>query len=72
MFRTVKSNGFAYSDIFTVFERENGTTNERDHYKSMDGKYSIDYSDCGGRIIKKYHYRYKELRNFVLVSILMQ
>ena len=57
VYRTVMSNGFPYSDLFTVFEREEGTTNERDHYKSLDGKYSIDYTHCGGWSIKQYHFR---------------
>ena len=45
---TIKYNNVLSGIAFTVFEREEGTTNERDHYKSVDGKYSIDYSDCGG------------------------
>ena len=50
-------NRFAYSNIFTVFEREDGTTNGKNHYKSMDGHYSMDYSDCGGWGIRKYSLR---------------
>ena len=60
-----------YTDIFTVFEREEGTTNDRDHYKSLDGKYSIDYANCGGWGIMLYELRYEELRNFALASFLM-
>ena len=52
------SDGLAYSDIFTIFEREDGTTNDRDHYKSLDGEYSIDFATCGRWGIKKYEERY--------------
>ena len=38
--------------IFTVFEREEGTTNRRDHYKSLDGQWSLDYANCGSWAIK--------------------
>ena len=38
--------------IFTVFEREEGSTNRRDHYKSLDGKWSLDYANCGSWAIK--------------------
>ena len=44
-------------DIFTVFKREEGTTNQRDHYKSLDGKYSLDYSACGSWKIGTYEKR---------------
>ena len=70
MFENVDS-GFAYPDLFTEFEREEGTTNERDHYKSLDGKYSIDYSVCENWGIKPYGKRYDKLRNFVHASFLM-
>ena len=52
MYKTVDPAGLALSDIFTVFEREKGTTNDRDHYKSLDGKYLIDYAFCGAWTIK--------------------
>ena len=64
-------SGFAYANIFTVFEREEGTTNERDHYKSLDGKYSIDYGNCGGWGIGNHDSRYEELSRFVLASFHM-
>ena len=63
--------GTAYADIFIVFEREEGTTNGRDHYKSLDGKFSIDYANCGSWNIHYYEYRYKKLSSFVLASFLM-
>ena len=67
VYTTVRDeNEFAYSEIFTVFEREEGTTNERDHYKSLDGKYSIDYADCGAWSIKNYDERYEKYRNVIL------
>ena len=47
-----------YSHLFTVFEREHGTTTERAHYKSLDGNYSIDYSYCGLWGITPYELRY--------------
>ena len=62
VYRTVGSFGFEYADIFTVFEREEGTTNDRDHYKSLDGKFSIDYSDCGAWGLKRYDLRYEKLK----------
>ena len=71
VYKTVDKYGFAYAGIFTVFEREKGTTNERDHYKSLDGKYSIDYTDCGGWSIKDLDLRYKKLRNAILALFLM-
>ena len=71
VYRNVR-DGFVYSDLFTVFEREKGTTNERDHYKSLDGKYAIEYYDCGGWAIRSYtNSRYDKLRTFVLASYLM-
>ena len=70
VYRTVNS-WTVYSDLFTVFEREEGTTNGRDHYKSLDGKYSIDYADCGSWGIRSYDYRYVKLRNFILASFLI-
>ena len=60
-----------YPNIFTVFEREEGTTNERDHYKSLDGKYSIDYANSGSWGIRPYKNRYEELMKVVLDSFLM-
>ena len=54
-----------YPDIFTVFEREEGTTYDRDHYKSLDGKYSLDYADCGGWRIQNYETRYEKYRNVI-------
>ena len=59
VYRNVR-NGLEYSDWFTVFEREEGTTNDRDHYISLDGKYSIDYADCGAWGINVYEERYEE------------
>ena len=56
--RIEKLHDYAYSDIFTVFEREAGTTYGRQHYKSLDGKYTIDYADCGVWSIKPYELRY--------------
>ena len=66
VYRTVWESGFAFSDIFTVFEREEGSINERDHYKSLDGKYSIDYSICGAWGIRNYDKRYENLTNIFL------
>ena len=60
-----------YPDIFTVFEREEGTTHERDHYKSLDGKYSLDYADCGAWTIKVYDERYEKYRNVTLALFTM-
>ena len=63
MYRDNDQYGIAYADIFIVFEKEEGTTTERVHYKSLDGKYSIDYVGCGAWTIHNYELRYGELMN---------
>ena len=58
VYRAIEEYGQINADIFIVFERENGTTNGRDHYKSLDGKHSIDYNVCGDWGIRNYEDRY--------------